>query len=176
MAESILIREAEEKDLWGILEIFNDAILNTTACYDYEPHTLEMRKAWFKEKQESGHPVFVAEMKGKIAGFASYGYFRRAWVGYKYSVEHSVYVHQNFRRKGIARKLLVMLIEAARKNDFHAIVGGIDADNAASIKLHAELNFIEVAHFKQVGFKFNRWLDLKFFELVLDTPKNPVSN
>ena len=162
----IIIRHATEDDLPEILAIYNDVIINTTAVYDYEPHTLEMRQQWFKTKQEQGFPVFVATENEKIVGLSSIGPFR-AWAAYKFSVENSVYVASDSRGKGIGKLLLPPLIEAAKKLRLHTIIAGIDATNEASIKLHRHFGFEEVAHFKEVGFKFNRWLDLKFLQLVI---------
>jgi phosphinothricin acetyltransferase len=169
----IQIRTARETDLEAILEIYNDAILNTTAVYDYEPHTLEMRRQWFRIKEAQGYPVFVAEENGKIAGFSSIGPFR-AWAAYKYSVENSIYVAAGQRGKGIGKLLLQPLIKAAEELDLHTIIAGIDATNEVSIKLHRSVGFEEVAHFKQVGYKFDRWLDLTFMQLLLKTPEQPV--
>jgi phosphinothricin acetyltransferase len=169
----IQIRTARETDLEAILEIYNDAILNTTAVYDYEPHTLEMRRQWFRIKEAQGYPVFVAEENGKIAGFSSMGPFR-AWAAYKYSVENSIYVAAGQRGKGIGKLLLEPLIKAASALDLHTIIAGIDATNEISIKLHRSVGFEEVAHFKQVGYKFGRWLDLTFMQLLLKTPEQPV--
>jgi len=169
----ITIRNAEEKDLAGILEIYNHSIIHTTSVYSYLPHTLEMRKKWFEEKKAAGHPVLVAEADGGIAGFIAYGPFR-SWPGYKYTVEHSVHIAPVFRRQGIAGLLLKEIIKIAKQKNIHAIIGAIDASNEASVKLHAKYNFVEVGHFKEVGFKFNKWLDLIFMELVLETPANPV--
>jgi L-amino acid N-acyltransferase len=162
----IQIRNATEHDLPDILGIYNEVIINTTAVYDYEPHTLEMRKAWFKTKQEQGFPVFVAEEDGKLLGLSSIGPFR-AWAAYQYSVENSVYVASEARGKGIGKLLIPPLIDAAKQLKLHTIIAGIDASNEASIKLHRHFGFEEVAHFKQVGWKFNRWLDLKFLQLML---------
>jgi L-amino acid N-acyltransferase YncA len=125
-----IIREATPADLPGILFIYNDAILNTTAVYDYRPHTLEMREKWLEEKKADGIPVFVAVDDEEVVGFASYGKFR-AWAAYKYSVEHSVYVHPDYRRTGIAKVLLSQLIDAARNKEVHTIIAGIDAQNTA---------------------------------------------
>jgi len=170
----IQIRLAREGDLAAILEIYNDAILNTTAVYDYEPHTLEMRRQWFRIKEAQGFPVFVAEENGNIAGFSSIGPFR-AWAAYKYSVENSIYVAAGQRGKGIGKLLLEPLIKAATELDLHTIIAGIDATNEVSIKLHRSLGFKEVANFKQVGYKFGRWLDLTFMQLLLETPEKPVA-
>lgn len=169
----ITIRPAEEKDIAPMLEIYNYAILHTTSVYSYTAHTMEMRRKWFEEKKASNHPVLVAEIDNKVAGFISYGPFR-SWPGYRYTVEHSVHVHKDFRRQGIASLLLEKMIEIAKQNGVHAIIGGVDAANDASIKLHEQFNFKQVGHLKEVGYKFNQWLDLVFVELVLDTPEKPV--
>ncbi len=168
----ITIRNAEEKDIPEILDIYNHSVLHTTSVYSYKPHTLEMRRKWFEEKKAAGHPVIIAEEDNRIAGFIAYGPFR-SWPAYKYTVEHSVHIHPDFRRKGIASMLMKEMIEFAAKNDVHAIIAGIDSANFASTKLHLQFNFKEVAHFKEVGYKFNKWLDLIFMELVLETPANP---
>lgn len=162
----VTIREAIQNDLPQLLSIYNDIILHTTAVYDYEPHTLEMRQLWFETKKLQGFPVFVAEEDGKILGFSSIGPFR-AWAAYKYSVENSVYVAAESRGKGIGKLLLPPLIEAARKLHLHTIIAGVDATNEASLRLHKSFGFEEVAHFKQVGWKFERWLDLKFLQLIV---------
>jgi L-amino acid N-acyltransferase YncA len=166
------IRFAADSDLPELLTIYNDIILRTTAVYDYHPHTPEMRRAWYDAKQKDGYPVFVAEYEGKVVGFSSMGPFR-TWAAYKYTVENSVYVAAGQRGKGIGRLLLLPLIEAAKEKDMHAVIASIDAANDASLRLHQSLGFQEVAHFREVGYKFGRWLDLKFLELVLDTPANP---
>jgi phosphinothricin acetyltransferase len=155
-----------------MLDIYNHAILNTTSVYQYTPHTIQMRAQWFKDKKAAGWPVFVADLAGVVVGFASYGAFR-AWPGYKYSVEHKVYTHTDHRRQGIAKLLMVAIIEAAKAQELHTIIAGIDTNNEISIHLHSKLGFVEVAHFKQVGFKFGKWLDLKFMQLMLNTPLNP---
>jgi len=167
-----IIRRAVASDLPQMLEIYNDVILHTTAVYSYEPHTIEMREAWFEERIKKCFPVFVAEVDGNIAGFSSYGPFR-VWPAYKYTVENSVYVHQGHRGKGIAKLLLEPLIKDAKEKNYHAMIAGIDSSNEASIKLHTQFGFVQVAHFKEVGYKFGRWLDLKFFELIFETPAEP---
>jgi phosphinothricin acetyltransferase len=162
----ISIREAIESDLPQLLTIYNEIILNTTAVYDYEPHTMEMRRQWFDAKKVQGFPVFVAEEGARVLGFSSIGPFR-AWAAYKYSVENSVYVAANARGQGFGRLLLAPLIDAAGKLNLHTIIAGIDATNEASLRLHKSFGFEEVAHFKEVGWKFGRWLDLKFLQLIV---------
>jgi phosphinothricin acetyltransferase len=160
------IRQAVYDDLPQMLDIYNDVILNTTAVYDYEAHTMDMRRQWFETKQQQGFPVFVAEENGVVLGFSSIGPFR-AWAAYKYTVENSIYVKANYRGKGVGKLLLQPLIEASKKLGLHTIVAGIDASNNASIYLHKQFGFEEVAHFKQVGYKFDKWLDLTFLQLML---------
>jgi L-amino acid N-acyltransferase YncA len=170
----ITIRSARETDLPDILEIYNHVILNTTAVYTYEPHSLDMRKEWYDGKVRDGYPVFVAEETGRVVGLSTYGPFR-AWPAYKYSVENSVYVAADQRGRGIARLLMTPLIDAARDQNYHAIIASIDAANDASLRLHRSFGFEEVAHFREVGYKFGRWLDLKFLELLLpDNPAQPI--
>lgn len=168
-----LIRPAADTDLPGILEIYNHVIVNTTAVYDYHPHTLEMRLAWFRSIRELDLPVLVAVKGGRIVGFSSLSPFRK-WGAYKYSVENSVYVAADRRGAGLGRQLLLPLIDAAQARQLHTILAGIDATNEASIRLHEKCGFREVAHFRQVGFKFGRWLDLKFLQLLLETPQAPL--
>jgi phosphinothricin acetyltransferase len=169
----IIIREAREVDVPALLAIYNHVILHTTAVYTYEPQTLSARQSWYAEKLASGYPVYVAEEAGQVVGFSSYGPFR-AWPAYKYTIENSVYVTEEQRGKGVGKLLIRPLIESAHARGFHAIIAGIDASNDASLRLHASFGFLEVAHFKQVGYKFGRWLDLKFMELLLDTPAQPT--
>jgi phosphinothricin acetyltransferase len=168
----VTIRLAREADIPAISDIYNHIILNTTAVYQYEAQTLDMRKAWYDAKMKDGYPVFVAEDEGLVIGFSSYGPFR-AWAAYKYTVENSVYVAVGQRGKGIGKLLIQPLIDSAREKGMHAIIAGIDATNDSSVRLHQSFGFREVAHFKEVGYKFGRWLDLKFLELVLETPNRP---
>ena len=162
----VQIRSATENDLQQTLDIYNEIIANSTAIFQYEPQTLEMRKAWFAEKQDKNFPVFVAEENNAIVGFSTFGQFRN-WQAYKFSVENSVYVKADCRGRGIGKLLLQPLIDAAKEMQLHTIIAGIVADNEASLALHKQFGFIEVAHFKEVGWKFNRWLDLKFLQLMI---------
>lgn len=168
----IEVRHATENDLPAMLEIYNDIIANTTAVWHYEPHTLAMRTEWFEQRKQQGFPVFVAMENDVTLGFSSIGPFR-PWPGYSKTVENSVYVASNARGRGVGKLLMQPLIDAAKELKLHAIVAGIDAENETSIALHQKFGFIEVAHFKEVGWKFGRWLDLKFLELVLAPPNLP---
>lgn len=156
-----------------ILAIFNDAILHSTALYDYKPRTIESMELWFENKQKGNFPVIgIVSESGELMGFASYGTFR-AWPAYKYSVEHSIYVAAEHRGRGLGKQLLQQVIHEACAQEYHALIGGIDSQNAASIQLHRQFGFQHAGTLRQVGFKFGRWLDLDFYQLILATPKQP---
>lgn len=162
-----------ERHAEAILAIFNEAILTSTAMYDYAPRTMSNMDDWFKAKAAGGFPVIGVESEdGALMGFASYGTFR-AWPAYKYTVEHSVYVHRDHRGQGLARLLMQALINAARAQDVHVLVGVIDAENERSIALHHKLGFAHAGTIRQAGFKFGHWLDVMFFQLTLETPASP---
>jgi phosphinothricin acetyltransferase len=168
------IRCSYETHAGAILEIFNEAIVNSTALYDYQPRARESMAGWFKAKEECGLPVIGAvDSLGHLLGFASYGTFR-AWPAYKYSVEHSVYVHKDHRGKGIGAGLLQKLIEAAKEHQFHVMVGGIDVTNSASVALHEKLGFVHAGTVRHAAFKFGAWRDLGFYQLLLETPVHPI--
>ena len=158
----------------AILAIFNDAIINSTALYDYKPRTIEMMAAWFDAKTKAKYPIIGIENdSGHLMGFGSYGTFR-AWPAYKYSVEHSVYVDARFRGRGVGKRVVQEVISAAQRQNYHILVGGIDASNAVSIRLHESLGFSYCGTIRQAGFKFGRWLDLSFYQLILSTPSDPT--
>jgi phosphinothricin acetyltransferase len=158
----------------AILAILNDAIVNSTALYDYKPRTRDNMVTWFEAKSRGRYPVIgVEDDAGELMGFASYGSFR-GWPAYKYTVEHSVYVDARFRGQGVGRVLLRAVIAAAESQDYHVMVGGIDAANAISIRLHESLGFTPCGIVRHAGFKFGRWLDLAFYRLILRTPAAPV--
>lgn len=167
-----MIREATEKDLMDILEIYNDAILNTTAVYTYKPQDLESRQIWYKQKLEEGYPILVCEQDDKVVGFATFGPFR-PWPAYKYTIEHSVYVHKDYRNQRIAKKLMQELIKIANEREYVTLIAGIDATNESSIKMHERMGFEYSGVIKKAGFKFDKWLDLAFYQLDLKGPKMP---
>jgi phosphinothricin acetyltransferase len=157
----------------AILAILNDAIANSTALYDYRPRELASMSGWFEAKRAGGFPVWGAVREdGELLGFASYGTFR-AWPAYKYSVEHSVYVAAGSRGQGVGRALMQRLIRSATEQQLHTLIGGIDAENERSIAFHLQLGFVHAGTIKQAGFKFGRWLDLAFYQLLLPTPAAP---
>jgi L-amino acid N-acyltransferase len=164
------VRIATPQDIPAITEIYNDVIRNTTAVYHYESLTLDNRRAWLEDKVNHKFPVFVAEEAGKVLGFSTYGAFRAA-PAYLHTVENTIHVHRECRGQGVGKLLMPPIIEAARKQGMHTMVAGVDASNTGSIRFHSSFGFEQVAHFKQVGFKFNRWLDLVFMQLMLNGEK-----
>jgi L-amino acid N-acyltransferase len=161
----MLIRDAREDDLPGILALYNHVIANTTAVYTETPAPLADRAAWLAARRTGGFPVLVAD-DGGVTGFASFGDFR-PWPGYAGTVEHSVHVREDARGRGIGGALVRRLIDEARARHKHAIIGGIDAGNAASIALHRRLGFVEAGCLREVAEKFGRWLDLLFMQKML---------
>ncbi|CAD7027828.1 N-acetyltransferase [Pseudorhizobium endolithicum] len=158
------IRAATEADLPAIMEIYNDAVANTTAIWNDTQVDLANRQDWFKARRSRGFPVLVADAGGAVAGYASYGDWR-AFDGFRHTVEHSVYVHRDHRELGLGRLLMTALIEEAGKGGIHVMVACVEAGNAASIALHERLGFRNVGTFSEVGTKFGRWLDLTCLEL-----------
>jgi phosphinothricin acetyltransferase len=153
----IKIRPYQVEDTAAILDIINDAILNSTALYDYTIRTLATQEAIFEDKIAKGFPILVAEVDGAIAGFGYYSEFRFR-EAYKFTVEHSVYAHKNFIGKGIGKLLMTKLIETATSQNLHTMIGVIDSENTNSIDFHKKFGFEEVGFIKESGYKFDRWL------------------
>lgn len=161
------LREASKADLEAILRIYNDAVVGSTATYDLEPVSLASRTDWFKARQAAGFPVLVAEdTRGDVVGYATYGTFR-ALAGYAYTVEHSIYLREDHRGKGLGEWLLKALIIKARAAGLHVMLGGIDGENKGSLRFHERLGFREVARMPEVGRKFDSWRELVFMQLIL---------
>ncbi len=163
MSGGFSIQPAARADLPQIRAIYNEIIRNTTAVYSDQEVTLEDRERWFDAKLAQGFPVLVAADSSGVAGFGTFGEFR-AWPCYRSSVEHSVHVRADCRRRGAGRALILALIDAAKAMQKHVMIAGIDAENVISISLHESLGFAVVGHFHEVGRKFGRWLDLKFMQ------------
>jgi L-amino acid N-acyltransferase YncA len=166
----MLIRDAETRDLPRILAIYNEVIATSTAVYSTQAVTLQERAEWFDQRRGGGWPVLVASEGGAILGFSSFGAFRGAWTGHRYSVEHSVHVRADARGGGVGRRLVEALFPLAAAQGKHVMIGGVDAANEGSLRFHERLGFERVAHFKEVGHKFGRWLDLVFLQRFLDAP------
>ncbi|MEX6501534.1 GNAT family N-acetyltransferase [Pseudomonas zhanjiangensis] len=167
------IRDASTADLPGILAIYNDAVLNSTAIWNDSPVDLANRQAWFAARRQQGYPILVAvDDAGEVLGYASFGDWR-PFDGFRHSVEHSVYVRADQRGLGLGPALLGALIERARDCGKHVMVAAIESGNAASIHLHQRLGFITCGQMPQVGCKFGRWLDLTLMQLTLNPGAEP---
>ena len=161
------IREAHEDDLPAILDIYNDVVATSTAIYRDEPATLADRRSWFAARQAERQPVLVATDGGAVVGFAAFGGFR-PWPGYRFTVEHSVHVRADRRGQGVGAALMAPLLDRAAALGMHVMIAGVDADNERSIRFHERLGFTRVAHLREVGFKFGRWLDLVLMQRILN--------
>lgn len=162
----INIRSYQTEDTQAILEIINYNILNSTALYDYTIRTFEQQKNILEDKIAKGFPVIVAEIEGNLAGFGMYADFRFR-EAYKFTVEHSVYVNNDFQGKGIGKQLLETLIQLAQKQKLHTMIAVIDAENQNSVEFHQKFGFKTVGIIKESGYKFDRWLDSVFMQLIL---------
>lgn len=164
----MLIRDAIPTDAESIKEIYNDAVLNTTAIWNDVTVDTANRVKWIQDRQAMGYPVLVAVNDvGQVIGYSSFGDWR-AFDGFRRTVENSVYVHKDARGTGAGKALLATLIERARSIGKHVIVAGIEAGNETSIALHQKFGFVQTAHMPEVGMKFGRWLDLAFLQLKLN--------
>ncbi len=162
----IKIRPYNVEDATAILEIINYNILNSTALYDYKIRTLDNQIAILDEKLKKGFPVIVATENEIVVGFGFYSEFRFR-EAYKFTVEHSVYAHQNHTGKGIGKLLIEELIVLAQKQNLHTMIGVIDAENVKSIAFHQQFGFEIVGTIKDSGFKFDRWLHSVFVQKML---------
>ncbi len=167
MSGPIQINDATEADLAGIVAIYNEVIATSTAIYSYEPVTLIERHEWWRARVALGYPVLVARDATGVLGVTTFGDFR-AWPGYRFTVEHSVHVRAECRGRGMGTQLLQALLPRAAACNKHMMIAGVDAANAASIRFHERLGFTQAGHLREVGYKFDRWLDLVFLQRRLD--------
>jgi len=162
------IRLATIADLPAINDIYNHYVLHCTCTYQTEPETLADREAWFRDHSPDKYPVIVAEIDGRVVGWGSLSRFRPR-AAYAPTAEPSVYIDHEFLGRGLGRILLVDLIARARAAGFRSLIGGSSADRPASIAVQESLGFQRVAHLKEVGYKFGKWLDVMYLQLMLDT-------
>ncbi len=170
---SIAIRPAVESDLVAINDIYNHYVLHSTCTYQEEPETIEARRQWFVSHGIK-HPVIIAEADGQVVGWGSLSPFHSR-CAYRNTVENSVYVHHQHHRRGIGSVILQDLITRAGRLGHHVIIAGIDGEQTASVALHTRFGFQKVGHLKQVGFKFGRWLDVIYMQLIVESPANEKS-
>lgn len=163
----ISLRPYQTGDTQAILDIINYNILNSTAIYDYNIRSYDQQKAFLDDKIKKNFPVIVAETDGKVVGFGMYGEFRFR-EAYKYTVEHSVYVDNEFHGNGIGKLLLSELIQLAKKQNLHTMIAVIDAENQSSIDFHEKFGFKTVGTIMDSAYKFDRWLHSVFMQLILE--------
>jgi L-amino acid N-acyltransferase YncA len=165
-----ILRLAAQADLPAINEIYNYYVDRSTCTYQTEHETLEGRQAWFVEHPPDKYPVIVADLAERaddaVVGWGSLSKFRPR-AAYGPTVEASIYIHHEFHRRGLGRLLLLDLIQRARAAGYHSLIGGASADQTASLALQESLGFQRVAHLREVGYKFGRWLDVIYFQLML---------
>ena len=163
----IAIRPYQTEDTQAILDIINYNILHSTALYDYNIRTYEQQKAILDDKLAKKFPVIVAEANGQVVGFGMYSEFRFR-EAYKFTVEHSVYVANDYHGKGIGNLLLAEIITLAKVQKLHTMIAVIDAENQGSVSFHEKFGFKTVGIIKESGYKFNRWLHSVFMQLILE--------
>ncbi|KAG2171366.1 hypothetical protein INT43_009027 [Umbelopsis isabellina] len=176
MSNTYYVRDATEADLPHILEIYNEQIENSSSLFIYSQVDLQNRVDWFRTCKSKGFPVIVAATKGtneegqknqeQVAAYCSLGTFRDK-PAYNASAEVSLYVHLDHRRQGLGKLLMAEIIKKADECKIHAIVASITTENSVSLNLYTKLGFRYVGTFKDTGYKFGRWLDVAFYELIL---------
>ena len=161
------IRDAKEKDIEKINEIYNKAIKNLTVTFDTEPLSLEEQVMWYEKHKVEDYPIIVAEKNEEVLGWASLSKWSEK-EGYKYTVKNSVYVDSENRNKGIGKKLLEKIISKARKRGFKNMIALITEGNEVSIILHERFGFEKVGTLNKAGYKFGKFIDVDLFQLRLD--------
>jgi L-amino acid N-acyltransferase len=162
----MMIRKAEQSDVSTITEIYNEAILTTTATFDTEPKTPEERTDWFRSHDER-HPILVAIVDGRIVGWASLSRWSER-KAYDDTGETSFYVKEEYRRRGIGRKLKEAILEEARRLHFHTIIARIAGESSVSLHLNEDFGFVHIGTMKEVGRKFGKLLDVHILQKMLD--------
>ena len=157
------LRDAADDDLPGLVAIYNEVIVTSTAVYSSTLVTLTDRRQWWHGRVAAGYPVLVAADDSGVIGFATFGDFR-SWPGYRFTVEHTVHVRDDRRGGGVGTKLLEALFPRAAALGKHMMIAGVDAANRASIRFHERLGFEQAGCLREVGYKFDRWLDLVFLQ------------
>lgn len=165
----MVIRDAVDGDFEQITAIYNDVLIHSTAIYSDRPSTVEERRAWGQARRDQGYPLIVAVEGDRVAGFASFGDFR-AWPGYRFTVEGTIHIHAEARGQGLGTALLQSIIVLARDLGKHSMIAGVDAENSVSLGFLERFGFARVGHLREVGFKFDRYLDLVLLQYWLTPP------
>jgi L-amino acid N-acyltransferase len=165
----VRIRDADQDDVAAISALYNATVSTTTVAWTEEHESVATRQEWFRKQRTADHPVLVAETDHRVIGFASYGEFRNAtkWPGYRFTVEHTIHIDAAHQGAGVGGALLEALVERAAAAGLHVMIGAIDGENDGSIRFHERHGFVEMARLHEVGFKFDRWLDLVLVQRTL---------
>jgi L-amino acid N-acyltransferase YncA len=161
-----MLRTATPADAAAIAAIYNHYVLHTIVTFEEEAVTAKEIAARIREVLDAGRPWFVWEENGRVLGY-SYASGWKSRCSFRFSLETTVYLDQHATGRGLGTKLYTALIDALRATKTHALIGGISIPNPASIALHEKLGFQKIGHFKEVGWKFNQWIDVGYWELVL---------
>ena len=166
----MLVRDAVESDLPVIRELFNALIPTTTIAWREDLASPEEIETWFAQQVDASNPVLVADDNGDVVGYTCWGVFRGGprFPGYRHTAELTIHVRGDQHGRGVGRALMDALVTEAVARDIHVLVAGIDADNVESIAFHAALGFVEVARMPEVGFKFDRRLDLVLMQRIVN--------
>jgi phosphinothricin acetyltransferase len=168
----MLIRDAVLQDFEQITAIYNEVLTHSTAIYNDRPATVEERIAWWRSRIAQGFPVLAAADGARITGFATFGDFR-AWPGYRFTVEGTVHIHSDWRGKGVGTDLLKAILAHARRLDKHVMIAGVDSENVASLRFLERFGFERAGQLREVGYKFDRFLDLVFLQYWITPPEKP---
>ncbi len=160
----LTIRQATVNDMSVVADIYNEAILNTTATFDTEVKSLENRIQWLSQ-HSSMNPVIVGECNGEVVGWASLSRWSDR-SAYDSTAEVSVYIHKDFRNRGFGRKLLEVITIEGEKAGLHTILSRITQDNQKSVHLHEVFGYKHVGVLKEVGMKFDKFLDVYMMQKV----------
>ncbi|TYR80563.1 N-acetyltransferase [Priestia megaterium] len=162
-----IIRDARQEDLATLVDIYNQSVRNSAATFDLTPVTVEQRQSWLDSHiQNELFPLIVAEQNGVVAGYASLSSYSEKGA-YIQTVELSVYVDENYQGYGIGKKLMTEILEKAKGRNHHVIISGITKGNNKSIKMHEQFGFTLCGEFKEVGWKFDQWQDVLFYQLII---------
>ena len=160
----ITIKHASLCDLPPMTEIYNEAVLTTAATFDTEPKSVVERQAWFEE-HTSRYPVLVAELDNVIVAWASVSRWSPK-LAYDGTIEISLYVGSRYRGKGIGKQLMAAILAEGQQNGFHTVLARITEGNQISVRLHEAFEFELVGVMREVGYKFNRWLDVYLMQKI----------
>jgi phosphinothricin acetyltransferase len=164
------IQPATVQDLPVINDIYNYYVTRSTCTYQTDPETPESRREWFA-RHDAAHPVIVVEQDGQVVAWGSLTQLHSR-QGYRVTVEDSIYVRHDMHRRGIGQAILLELIQAAKTLGYHSIIASISADQDASVELHRKNGFVQVGRLREVGWKFDRLLDVMYMQLMLDAIPN----